>query len=101
VPGRKPCTPERKIPVYAPKSAQIPGLDFTGVVAGEEFTAAGFRVTAQGGRHARIYGDLPDCANLGYLVEDRLYHPGSSVPSSRNGPTASTTGRSTSEAWPA
>ncbi|MFI9047434.1 MBL fold metallo-hydrolase [Streptomyces sp. NPDC053427] len=67
------------VPVYAPKSARIPGLDFTGVVAGEEFTAAGFRVTAQGGRHARIYGDLPDCANLGYLVEDRLYHPGDSL----------------------
>ncbi|MEV7342313.1 MBL fold metallo-hydrolase [Streptomyces sp. NPDC093544] len=67
------------VPVYAPKSARIPGLDFTGVVAGVEFTAAGFRVTAQGGRHARIYGGLPDCANLGYLVEDGLYHPGDSL----------------------
>ncbi|MFE7355484.1 MBL fold metallo-hydrolase [Streptomyces sp. NPDC057543] len=67
------------VPVYAPKSARVPGLDFTGVVPGEEFTAAGFRVTAQGGRHARIYGDLPDCANLGYLVEDRVYHPGDSL----------------------
>lgn len=33
------------VPVYAPKSARLPGLDFNGVVAGEEFTAAGFRVT--------------------------------------------------------
>ncbi|MFE5852316.1 MBL fold metallo-hydrolase [Streptomyces sp. NPDC056500] len=67
------------VPVYAPKSARLPGLDFTGVVPGEEFTAAGFRVTAQGGQHARIYGDLPDCANLGYLVENRVYHPGDSL----------------------
>ncbi|MFJ8002528.1 MBL fold metallo-hydrolase [Streptomyces sp. NPDC096310] len=67
------------VPVYAPKSARIPSLDFTGVVAGEEFTAAGFRVAAQGGQHARIYGALPDCANLGYLVEDHLYHPGDSL----------------------
>ncbi|MBK6018031.1 MBL fold metallo-hydrolase [Streptomyces sp. MBT53] len=67
------------VPVYAPKTARIPGLDFTGVVAGEEFTAAGFRVTAHGGRHARIYGDRPDCANLGYLVEADLYHPGDSL----------------------
>ncbi|MFD3920829.1 MBL fold metallo-hydrolase [Streptomyces sp. NPDC058595] len=67
------------VPVYAPESARIPGLDFTGVVAGEEFTAAGFRVTAQGGQHARIYGGLPDCANLGYLVGDALYHPGDSL----------------------
>ncbi len=29
-----------------------------------------------GGAHARIYGDLPDCPNLGYLIESRLYHPG-------------------------
>ncbi len=67
------------VPVYAPESARIESLDFTGVGAGEEFTAAGFRVTAQGGRHAPVYGDLPDCANLGYLVEDRLYHPGDSL----------------------
>ncbi|AXL91484.1 MBL fold metallo-hydrolase [Streptomyces sp. CB09001] len=67
------------VPVYAPESARLPGLDFNGVVAGEEFTAAGFRVSPLGGRHARIYGDRPDCANLGYLVDDRLYHPGDSL----------------------
>ncbi|MEU1200403.1 MBL fold metallo-hydrolase [Streptomyces sp. NPDC005813] len=67
------------VPVHAPKSARIQGLDFIGVDVGEEFTAAGFRVTAQGGRHALIYGGLPDCANLAYLVEDRLYHPGDSL----------------------
>ncbi|WP_078889388.1 MBL fold metallo-hydrolase [Streptomyces sp. NRRL S-1813] len=67
------------VPVYAPKAARIPGLDFIGVVADEEFTAAGFRVTAHGGQHARVHGGLPDCANLGYLVGDRLYHPGDSL----------------------
>lgn len=67
------------VPVYAPASARLPGLDFSGVAVGEEFTAAGFRVTAQGGRHARIYGDLPDCVNLAYLVDDLLYHPGDSL----------------------
>ncbi len=67
------------VPVYAPTSARIPGLEFTGVDADEEFTAAGFRVIAQGGHHARIYGDLPDCPNLGYLVDDCLYHPGDSL----------------------
>ncbi|WP_306321919.1 MULTISPECIES: MBL fold metallo-hydrolase [unclassified Streptomyces] len=67
------------VPVHAPKSARLPGLDFTGVVAGEEFIAAGFRVSAHGGQHARIYGGLPDCPNLGYLVDDDLYHPGDSL----------------------
>ncbi|WP_161358183.1 MBL fold metallo-hydrolase [Streptomyces sp. SID3343] len=67
------------IPVYAPETARIPGLDFVGVAPGEDFGAAGFEVSAHGGRHARVYGDLPDCANLGYLVENSLYHPGDSL----------------------
>lgn len=67
------------VPVYAPADADIPRLDVTGVSSGEEFTAAGFRVRAVGGRHAFIYGGEPDCANLGYVVEDAVYHPGDSL----------------------
>ncbi|MFJ4876497.1 MBL fold metallo-hydrolase [Streptomyces sp. NPDC088745] len=69
------------IPVYAPEGAALPGLPdlpVTEVGPGDAFTAAGFRVTAHGGVHAPIYGDLPDCANLGYLIEDAVYHPGDS-----------------------
>ncbi len=67
------------VPVYAPRDAAIPGLEVIGVSAGEEFTAAGFRVRAVGGRHAVIYGGQPDCANLGYVVDDAVYHPGDSL----------------------
>jgi L-ascorbate metabolism protein UlaG (beta-lactamase superfamily) len=72
------------VPVYAPADAdipgvEIPGLDVTRVSSGEEFTAAGFRVRAVGSRHAFIYGGQPDCANLGYLVDDRVYHPGDAL----------------------
>ena len=67
------------VPVYAPRSSRMPGLDFIGVDVGEDFTAAGFQVSALGGRHAPTYGGLPDCANLGYLVENSLYHPGDSL----------------------
>ncbi|MFH9736762.1 MBL fold metallo-hydrolase [Streptomyces roseolus] len=67
------------VPVYAPKGAVLPGIDTVEVSAGEEFLAAGYRITAHGGRHATIYGDLPDCANLGYVVEESLYHPGDSL----------------------
>lgn len=66
-------------PVYAPADADIPGLETVPVSAGEEFTAAGFRVRAVGGRHAVVYGGRPDCANLGYLVDEELYHPGDSL----------------------
>ncbi|MCX5203358.1 MBL fold metallo-hydrolase [Streptomyces sp. NBC_00237] len=67
------------IPVYAPEGAAVPGLDAIEVRAGDAFNAAGFRVTAHGGSHARIYGDVPDCANLGYLIEETVYHPGDSL----------------------
>ncbi|GAA4690559.1 MBL fold metallo-hydrolase [Phytohabitans rumicis] len=67
------------VPVYAPAEASIPGLETTGVASGDEFTAAGFTVRAVGGRHALIYGGQPDCANLGYLVDEAVYHPGDSL----------------------
>ncbi len=66
-------------PVYAPASAAIPDLDFTEVGAGQELTLAGFRVRAVGGRHATAYDGRPDCANLGYIVNDAVYHPGDSL----------------------
>jgi L-ascorbate metabolism protein UlaG (beta-lactamase superfamily) len=67
------------VPVHAPAGANIQRLDVTEVSAELEFTVAGFRVRAVGGRHAFIYGAEPDCANLGYIVEDSIYHPGDSL----------------------
>jgi L-ascorbate metabolism protein UlaG (beta-lactamase superfamily) len=67
------------VPVYGPAQGNFPRLDVTGVSSGEEFTAAGFRVQAVGGRHAYIYGGKPDCANLGYVIEEAVYHPGDSL----------------------
>jgi L-ascorbate metabolism protein UlaG (beta-lactamase superfamily) len=66
-------------PVYAPAGARISKVDVTPVEAGREFVAAGFRVLPVGGRHAIIHNGLPDCANLGYLVDGALYHPGDSL----------------------
>ncbi|MEU3711911.1 MBL fold metallo-hydrolase [Streptomyces catenulae] len=67
------------VPVYAPAEADIPRVNVIGVSSGEEFTAGGFRVRAVGGRHACVHAGRPDCANLGYLVEDAVYHPGDSL----------------------
>ncbi|GIF48292.1 L-ascorbate metabolism protein UlaG (beta-lactamase superfamily) [Asanoa ferruginea] len=47
------------------------------VAVGETFTAAGFAVTAVGGKHAETYDGLPRCANIGFIV-DGVYHPGDS-----------------------
>ena len=70
---------ETGIPVFAPTGADITGLDVTWVTPDQVFEAGGFRVKAIGGRHAVIYDGMPDCPNLGYVVEDRLYHPGDAL----------------------
>jgi L-ascorbate metabolism protein UlaG (beta-lactamase superfamily) len=67
------------VPVYAPAEANIPRLEVIGVSSGEVFSAAGFRIRAVGGRHAFIYGGQPDCANLGYVIDEVIYHPGDSL----------------------
>jgi L-ascorbate metabolism protein UlaG (beta-lactamase superfamily) len=46
------------------------------VGAGQAFTAAGIPVRAYGGRHALIHPDIPVVDNLGYLIDERVYHPG-------------------------
>ncbi|MGW4500422.1 MBL fold metallo-hydrolase [Micromonospora sp. NPDC004336] len=70
------------VPVFAPEGAALPDLaplPVTRVRAGQRFTAAGLAVTALGGRHATIHDGQPDCANLGYVVADEVYHPGDSL----------------------
>ena len=67
------------VPVYAPAGADLRDFDAHRVEPGERFTAAGFSVEAVGGRHAEIHGGLPDCPNLGYVVDGSVYHPGDSL----------------------
>ena len=67
------------VPVFAPDDADLPDLATNGVRAGESFTAAGFRVSAVGGLHAPVVPGQPPCANLGYVVDDALYHPGDAL----------------------
>lgn len=43
-----------------------------------KFTAAGFDVRTFGGQHAVIHLLLPVVANVGYLVDGAVYHPGDS-----------------------
>jgi len=53
----------------------------TAVQPGTDFTAAGFTIRAYGGEHAVIHPDIPQIANLGYLISDgsgSIYTPGDS-----------------------
>lgn len=49
------------------------------VVPGETFQAAGFEIRTVGGQHAVIHPDIPRIANLGYLIDGAVLHPGDSV----------------------
>jgi len=51
----------------------------TTVAVGQTFTASGFSVRVVGGAHAEIYDGLPGCANVGFIVDENVYHPGDSV----------------------
>lgn len=46
------------------------------VRAGDTFTAAGFEVRVYGEQHAVIHPDLPRVANIGFLVDGEVFHPG-------------------------
>ncbi|BCB82116.1 MBL fold metallo-hydrolase [Phytohabitans flavus] len=68
--------------VYA-HAAVVPKLEKLGdavvtVASGDEFEAGGFAVRVVGGVHALTYEGLPDCANIGFVVEG-VYHPGDSL----------------------
>lgn len=48
------------------------------VEPGQRHTIAGFGVQTFGGQHALIHPHIPVVRNIGYLIDDSLYHPGDS-----------------------
>jgi len=67
--------------VYGPESVvgrwtQARRGQVTAVVAGEEYTIGGIDVAVFGDLHALIHRDMPQVANVGYLLDSRVYHPG-------------------------
>jgi L-ascorbate metabolism protein UlaG (beta-lactamase superfamily) len=50
----------------------------TAVAEGERFDVDGFDVAVFGGLHAAIHRDIPLVANVGYLIDGHVYHPGDS-----------------------
>jgi L-ascorbate metabolism protein UlaG (beta-lactamase superfamily) len=70
--------PDLKIYTIAPVAAQLSALGdaVVTVTVGDTFTADGFSVEVVGGKHAEIYEGLPGIANVGYIVDGAVYHPG-------------------------
>jgi L-ascorbate metabolism protein UlaG (beta-lactamase superfamily) len=48
----------------------------TTVAAGDHFRIAGFDIAVFGELHAPIHRDISQVTNVGYLVDEHLYHPG-------------------------
>ncbi len=48
------------------------------VAHGDQLTAAGFGAHVYGSTHAVIHPDIPTCANVGFLVDGEVFHPGDS-----------------------
>jgi L-ascorbate metabolism protein UlaG (beta-lactamase superfamily) len=72
-----------RLQIWAPQSVagQLADLgeQVVAVGAGESFEAAGFSVQTFGGQHAVIHPLIPVVANVGYLIDGAVYHPGDSV----------------------
>lgn len=70
--------------IYAPPSVttQAEGLlaeRVHPVEPGQHFTVGPYDVRTFGGQHALIHPQIPLVANVGYLVNESLYHPGDSL----------------------
>jgi L-ascorbate metabolism protein UlaG (beta-lactamase superfamily) len=46
---------------------------------GDSFTTAGFQVEAHGTWHAEVHPDIPVIANTGFLIDQRVFHPGDAL----------------------
>ncbi|AHI01920.1 MBL fold metallo-hydrolase [Kutzneria viridogrisea] len=74
-PGAKLVVDQDTVPTVEPL-----GLEFTVATPGDELRLGGARVNVIGGRHANVYGDMPGCTNVGYLVDEGAFlHPGDSL----------------------
>jgi L-ascorbate metabolism protein UlaG (beta-lactamase superfamily) len=69
--------------MWAPSSVAASFEEFadrvTEVAPGQSFEIEGFRVSTHGGQHAVIHPLIPVVKNVGYLINDHLYHPGDSL----------------------
>jgi L-ascorbate metabolism protein UlaG (beta-lactamase superfamily) len=71
-----------QLQLFAPASVAAGFAQFgervTAVDGGESFEVAGFTVRTFGIQHAVIHPRIPVIANVGFLVDDDVFHPGDS-----------------------
>jgi L-ascorbate metabolism protein UlaG (beta-lactamase superfamily) len=73
------ANPELPVYTHPALAGTLAKAKATAVRVNDTFTAAGFTVRAVGGLHAEIVDGLPGCPNVGFIVNDTIYHPGDSL----------------------
>jgi L-ascorbate metabolism protein UlaG (beta-lactamase superfamily) len=72
-----------RLRIWAPASVAARladlGEQVVAVGPGESFDAAGFAVQTFGGQHAIIHPQIPVVANVGFVIDGAVYHPGDSL----------------------
>jgi L-ascorbate metabolism protein UlaG (beta-lactamase superfamily) len=82
-------TAQPQLVVFGPPAVRDKLGDHDGrvraVAAGDSLTVGGFSVEVHGDRHAIVHPDIPCPDNVGYLIDETVYHPGDSyfVPGAR------------------
>ncbi len=67
------------VPIHAPAAASLGKLRFVPIEPEATIEVAGVRIRAVGARHGLTFRNLPDVANFGFVVDERLYHPGDAL----------------------
>ena len=67
------------VPIHAAGGAAITGLPTISVDDGATFTAGGFEITPIVGFHVPVVNGQAPTANVGYLIDGRVFHPGDSL----------------------
>lgn len=74
-----------EVQVFAPQPvvdeilSQLPQASAQPCLGEEELDLPGFAVKTYGGQHALIHPLIPIIANVGYLINGKVYHPGDSL----------------------
>jgi L-ascorbate metabolism protein UlaG (beta-lactamase superfamily) len=80
---RAAATADPRLRIWAPapvaSSLADLGEQVVSVGADESFEAVGFAIQTFGGQHALIHPLIPLVANVGFLVNGAVYHPGDSL----------------------
>jgi len=72
------ANPDAIVIAHSDITSQLNDFKTQSVVAGEGIKVGNFALEFYGGTHATIYPELPPVANLGVLINGRIYYPGDS-----------------------